>query len=69
MAPLFLEDRIPCLKALAGARSNAQDAELAGLLRSQGCDDDSNFEERYNSSLFAPGHIKFKRLHNKAQAI
>jgi hypothetical protein len=47
-------------------RSNAQDAKLAGLLRSREQDDNSNFVEWYNPRSFAPGHVKFKRLHNKA---
>jgi hypothetical protein len=55
-----------CLEASAGAWSNAQDAKLARLLHSQGCNNNSNFKERYDLSLFALGHIKFKRLHNKA---
>ena len=63
------EDRIHRLEGTAGAaRSDAQDAELAGLLRSRGRDDDSNFEERYDPSSFAPGHAEFKRLHNEAFA-
>jgi len=60
------EDRIHQLEASTGARSDAQDAELAGLLRSRGRDDDSNFEERYDPNSFAPGHAEFKRLHNEA---
>ena len=60
------EDRVHQLEAAAGARSDAEDAELAGLLRVRGRDDDSNFEERYDPNSFAPGHAEFKRLHNEA---
>ncbi len=51
MAPHFSDDQIPRLEALAGAWSDAQDAELAGLLCSRGCDNDSNFKERYDLTM------------------
>ena len=35
----------------AGAQSDAEDAELAGLLHVCGCDNDSNFKERYDPNL------------------
>lgn len=56
------ETRISILEDInINARSDAQQAELNGLLLAR-----DNFEEQYDASTFTTEHIEFKRLHNEA---
>lgn len=68
------EDRIHHLETSGSSvmggwrsRSDAENAELAGLLlRSREIDDNSNFVEKYDPRSFNDAHVEFKRLHNEA---
>lgn len=54
------DNRIFVLESLE-TRSDAESAELDGLLRNA-----DNFEEQYDPDRFSEEHVEFKRVHNEA---